>query len=121
MDDLSSKLSELLSDPNIMEQVKGLSGMFGAANQSAPSPTAPPANNYADNNSQNFNMPDDTMNMIMKIMPLLSSINKEDENTALLRALRPLLGKSRQKKLDEAIKIMQMMKILPLLKNQGIF
>lgn len=69
----------------------------------------------------NFNMPDDTMQTIMKIMPLLSSINQEDESTALLRALRPLLGKSRQKKLDEAIKIMQMMKILPLLKSRGIF
>ena len=40
MEDLSRKISELLSDPQTMEQIKGLAGMFQA---SAPSPeTAPP-------------------------------------------------------------------------------
>ena len=56
----------------------------------------------------------------MKIAPLLGSINQEDDNTRLLHALRPLLKNERQKKLDEAIKIMRMLKFLPLLKEQGI-
>ena len=60
------------------------------------------------------------LNTIMKIAPLLGSINQEDDNTRLLHALRPLLKSERQKKLDEAIKIMRMLKFLPLLKEQGI-
>ncbi len=60
------------------------------------------------------------LNMIMKIAPLLGTINQEDNNTRLLNALRPLLKSERQKKLDEAIKIMRMLKFLPLLKEQGI-
>ena len=60
------------------------------------------------------------LNTVMKIAPLLGSINQEDDNTRLLHALRPLLKSERQKKLDEAIKIMRMLKFLPLLKEQGI-
>ena len=60
------------------------------------------------------------LNTVMKIAPLLGSINQEDDNTRLLHALRPLLKSERQKKLDEALKIMRMLKFLPLLKEQGI-
>ena len=60
------------------------------------------------------------LNTIMKIAPLLRTMNQEDDNTRLLHALRPLLKSERQKKLDEAIKIMKMLKFLPLLKKQGI-
>ena len=57
----------------------------------------------------------------MKIAPLLSTIRQEDKNTRLLRALRPMLGQERQRKLDEAEKMLQMLRILPLLKGTGIF
>lgn len=58
---------------------------------------------------------------VTKLAPLLSQVNREDDSTRLLRALRPLLGPVRQKKLDEAIKILQMMRLLPLLKDSGLF
>ena len=54
---------------------------------------------------------------------LLSAFGKlsaDDERTALLRALRPLLSEQRQKKTDEAIKILRLMSLLPLLKDSGI-
>ena len=60
------------------------------------------------------------LNTIMKIAFLLGNLNQEDDNTRLLGALRPLLKSERQKKLDEAIKIMRMLKFLPILKEQGI-
>ena len=60
------------------------------------------------------------MQAMMKLLPLLNSFQQEDDNTRLLHALRPLLGGERKKKLDEAVKIMQMLRLLPLLKNQGI-
>lgn len=62
----------------------------------------------------------DMISTIMKIAPLLSSLNQEDDSTRLLNALRPLLKNHRQKKIDEAIKIMRMLKFLPILKQQGI-
>ena len=48
-------------------------------------------------------------------------MNQEDDSTRLLYALRPLLGAERQKKVDEALKILQMMRLLPLLKESGVF
>lgn len=62
----------------------------------------------------------DILQTVMKIAPLLSAFRQEDDNTRLLRALRPLLKEERQKKLDEAAKMLQMMRLLPLLKEQGI-
>lgn len=56
--------------------------------------------------------------MIMKVAPLISSLQQETDSTRLLRALRPMISPSRQKKLDEAIRMMQLMRILPLLKGK---
>ena len=47
-------------------------------------------------------------------------MNQEDDATRLLRALRPLLSQARQKKVDEALKILQMLRLLPLLKESGV-
>ena len=58
---------------------------------------------------------------MMKLAPLLSSVSREDDSTRLLRALRPLLSDSRRRRVDEALKILQMMRMLPLLKESGIF
>lgn len=57
----------------------------------------------------------------MKLAPLMASMNKEDENTALLRALRPYLHGDREKRLDDAIQILRFMRILPLLQEKGLF
>lgn len=51
---------------------------------------------------------------------MLSAARQEDDSTRLLRALRPLLGPERQKKLDEAIRLLQMMRMLPLLRKSGL-
>lgn len=58
---------------------------------------------------------------VTKLAPLLGQVNQEDDATRLLRALRPLLKPNRQKKVDEAVKILQMMRLLPLLKESGVF
>ena len=60
------------------------------------------------------------MQMMLKVMPILSSMKQEDKYTNFLRALRPLLSEARRKKLDSSSQILQIIKILPLLKNQGI-
>ncbi|WP_195201128.1 hypothetical protein [Faecalispora jeddahensis] len=62
----------------------------------------------------------DTLQVVSKILPLLSTFRQEDNNTRLLHALRPLLGPERQKKVDEAIKMLSMLRLLPVLRGQGI-
>jgi hypothetical protein len=55
--------------------------------------------------------------MVMKIMPLLPNIKQDDDTTRLLNALLPFLGDERRAKLDEAEKILQLIKILPVIKQ----
>lgn len=129
MDDLSSKLSDLLKNPESMEKIKNLAAMFGGsgaleapepadAPQRTPSP--PPAQEKGSIPSAPSIDPE-IMRSVMKIAPALSRIHQEDDSTRLLRALRPFLGERRQKKLDEAIKLMQLARMVPFLKNSGIF
>ncbi len=65
-------------------------------------------------------MNSEMLQSIMKIAPLLSSVQQEDDNTRLLYALRPFLKPQRQKRLDESANMMRMFKLLPLLKGSGI-
>ena len=59
--------------------------------------------------------------MIMKIKDVMASFGKGNDNVMLLQKLRPHFSEKRQKKLDDAIKIMQLISVLPMLKDLGIF
>lgn len=119
MDDIAGKIAELLGSPEGLEKIKGLSGLLGQSLQAnAPMPVHAPAPAPEVSSSPLGN---DTLQTVMKLAPLLSSLRQEDESTRLLNALRPMLGPERRKRLDESSKMLQMMKLLPLLKNQGIF
>lgn len=107
MDDLTGKISQLLSDPSALEQLKNFGSLLGVQPEQQKEPESQPPINA------------DTMQTVMKLMPLLGSMKEEDDNVRLLKALRPFLGDERQKKLDEAIKMLGFMKLLPMLKNLG--
>lgn len=122
MSDLTAKLMELLSDRENMEKIQSLSSLIngsmddlpGAQEQKCEKPSEPPPQDDA-------GLPLDAIQTAMRLAPLLSSLDKEDENTRLLCALRPLLSARRQAKLDESMKMLQMFKLLPLLRSQGLF
>jgi hypothetical protein len=117
MDDIAARLGELLNNPGSLDKIKSIAGMLGgpAAEQSSTESSQPDKSNFS------LGMDPDALQMITKIAPMLSSFRQEDDNTRFLQALRPLLGEERQLKLDEAVKILQLMRMLPLLKSSGIF
>ncbi len=136
MDDLQSKLSEIMSDPEAMKQVQSLGEMLGlsqkGSSNAAPSPPpkiqteakqseSAPAPVTSDIMSQLGALGGDAVSEISRIMPLLSSMKQEDEATRLLSALRPFLSGEKQKKLDDAKRMMRFLKVLPLLKGGGLF
>lgn len=57
------------------------------------------------------------------VASLLSKMQSrgDDDNTRLIAALRPLLSEKRRRRADDAIKILQLFEILPLLKDSGVF
>lgn len=118
MADLASQLSELLNSPDGMEKIKGLAaGLLGGKETEADPPPPEPDEAHAPPGPG----PDaETLKTVMKFAPLLSGIRQEDDTTRFLHALRPLLSEPRRKKLDESVKLLQLMRVLPLLKGSGI-
>ena len=149
MEDLNSKLNEILSNPQSMQQIQSMLQGLGMGDSNTqnnnPVPPAPaqpqPQQSMPDLSSlnsilgsltsapspapapsppvQNNILNGDMLATIARMGPILQQMQAEDDTTRLLRSLRPLLSQKRQKKLDEALKIMQIMKIMPLVRESG--
>lgn len=107
MEDLSEKLAGLLSSPEGMAKIQSAMAALGGALPQEEAPPPPPAESGAD------------MAMLGKILPLLGNLNQENEDTRLLSALRPYLHGQRAQRLEESMRLMQLMRLLPLLTEGG--
>lgn len=122
MEDLAGKIADLLNDPNIMKKVQSLSGLLGDNPEKKIDDESDKKEDTSEKTDTVFSgLSPEMIKNIMKLAPLMASINTKDKYTDLLCALRPLLGPPRQKKLDEASKFLKLLKFLPILKEQGIF
>ena len=110
--------------------LSALSSMLGSLGNAAPAPPAGPTGGgsglgalsslLGGSGANNSGMNGDLLSMAVKMGPILGALRHEDDSTRLLRALRPMLRPARQKKLDEALKLLQLLRALPLLKQSGI-
>ena len=66
--------------------------------------------------TEKANFPID-LNTMNKIMSVMGEMGKDDYRTRLINDLKPMLSDERQKKADEAMKFLQLMEILPLLRG----
>ncbi len=105
-----------------MPNLAQLGNMFANSNQT------PPQQNFNPLSSQSsgFDMSSllsnqEAITTIARVMPLLQNMNADDETSKLLDALYPFLNGERKTKLEKAKKLLKIFKILPLLKNSGIF
>lgn len=57
---------------------------------------------------------------VMRMGELMSQMNRQDDSTRLLLALKPHLKPENRQKVDSAMKLMKIMNILPLLRDSGI-
>lgn len=111
--DLGKKLDALLNSPDGLARITEAMASLGV------SPTAAPEGKPEPKPEGAADLPD--LSGILKLAPLLTSLNKDDEHTALLKALRPYLHGEREKRLDESVKLMQLLKFLPILQERGLF
>ena len=115
-EDLSEKISRLLSDPESMRELSELSAMLG---ENSSGVHKEKEEKPAQDPSALFGA--EGMSALLKLAPVLGSMSKEDDATRLLNAIRPFLSVERKKKLDEAQKMLKMMKLLPLLQDFSLF
>jgi len=119
MSSLEDKLSSILSDPDAVNKLKSLGQAMGLDTSGGFSPKP----------QQNLNLPfmgqgangDETMSTLMRLAPLLSDMGKDDETACLLNALKPFLSEGRRLRLEQAGKMLKVMRLLPLLRGSGIF
>lgn len=114
MEDLNEKLTHLLSSPEGMQKIRSMMAALGGTAQESdaaePPPPAPPPPS-ADTGVD--------MAALGKILPLLGSMNQDNEDTRLLAALRPYLHGQRAERLEESMRLLRLMKLLPLLTEGG--
>lgn len=114
MDNLQDKIAEIMADPEALNQVRSLGKMLGInPDESAPPPKPEPEAGEL--------LSGEALGAITRLMPLLSAANQEDDTSRLLTALRPFLSEEKSRKLDSAKKMLRIMKLLPVLKEGGIF
>ena len=58
--------------------------------------------------------------MLSGLSKISTAFSKDDERTALIKALKPMLGEDKQQKADEAIKILKLINLIPLLRESGL-
>lgn len=146
MEDLASMITQFLGSEEGMNQLRSVTDAlgldsFGAGNggaqPSAPNSPQPQAQASGGGGSA---MPDlaglfsslggkgggssESSGLDLNTMLLLgravSAFSQEDRNTDLLRALKPHFSPDRAKKVDDAIRILQLIRLLPLVKDLGI-
>ncbi len=143
MDDLVSKLQEILGSEEGMQKLKNVAEMLGVGNAL---PDSSAENKQADQGgfdlsalsgllgaSNNSGQMQNTeagnsglglggldIGMILKLQQVMSAFHNEDDNTRFLQALRPLMREDRRHKVDEVLKMMKLFSLIPLLKESGI-
>lgn len=141
MDDLFAKLQDILGSEDGRKQLQSvaeamgldkkaklpdlsdLNSMFGngasADQKDGESKDADPSDS-GEFDFSNFDLSGLDLNMLMNIQSMLGSIQKDDENTLLLKALKPHFSEERKAKIDQAIKIMRLLSMWPMIKDSGI-
>lgn len=125
MDDIASKITELLNDPEGMQKISSMANTLMQSNNVNTNNisdiiSAVNTKQNEDNSADNFSIDPMQMGNIMKMMSLIKQQNTDDDNTRLLLALKPHLSDERKKKVDKALSLLKIAKLLPVLKESGI-
>lgn len=108
MDDIASKITEMLQNPDSVEQIKAMAdSLFKSSEQEAPKAEAPSG------------LGDIDIGSMMKVASLLKN-SACDNRSNLLLALKPHLSEERQPRVDKAIKILKLVSLIPVFREQGI-
>ena len=112
MSEIQDKINQILSNPEALKQVQSLGEQLGLAKPEPPKTTPKPMPDFIN---------DDMLKTITRLAPVMQSVKSDDDTTHLLNALRPFLSSEKQQKLDQAEKMIKFIRIIPMLKESGMF
>ena len=114
MDDLSQKLADVLEDPKSLENLRQMAESILGGNSKKEEACEKSSEEFGDI------PPFEDLQAIIGIISQLNS-QKDNKRTQLLNALKPYLSEQRKSKADNAIKLLKLFELLPLLKDSGLF
>ena len=118
MDDLTSKITELIGDPEGMKRISDIASSLMSSQKEEQTKKEPEKTEGSF--LSDMQLDPVQMGNMMKMMSVLKNQNQEDDNTRLLIALKPHLSEERRKKVDKAISMLKIVKLLPILKESGL-
>ena len=101
-------LSQVLSDPQKMQQIQQMASSLGLG--------APPQPN-CQNQSASAPQP----NFLEQLQQAFSKLSQSDPKIDFLRSMKPLLSERRAQRVEDAIHVMQLIELLPMIKQSGLF
>ena len=113
MSEFEEKLESILSNPQAMEQIMSLAQSLGGG-----SPTPSPENGSTAETKpfkgleESLGLGSIDPRILTGIAQLLSQSGEDDHRTALLQALRPFVREQRYAKLDKAIQIARLSRLI---------
>ncbi len=117
--DIGSLLNSL--SPQDIENIKSVAADF-LGNSKSPEKDTPKPQTTASlpdlSTLSNLNMPD--LSQISALLPILNAFNSHDSRIDFIEALKPLLSEGKRQKADEAMKLVRLMSVIPLLRERGI-
>lgn len=116
MNDDLSELIKNFSNSNIdMNKISDILNNLSSSDKSSSSNNSSTSSNSDDSHSSI------DINTILKMKEIMDKINSthNDKRSNLLLALKPYLRKSRQSKLDQYMKLLNMAPLLEIFKNNG--
>ena len=108
MDSINDILSSLTDED--MENLRAAAESLFSSKEEKQSEPPPSGNSMPDFASILGNA-----QMMSKISTIMGAMNKKDDRTRLIEALKPLLSEKRRHKADEAMQMMKLFELLPTL------
>ena len=118
MDDLSETLSTLLSSPEGMARVRDLAQTLLGEQETPPEPAKADAKNAGEATGDGFALGAGELAALRRAAGLLRE-QPEDDRTRLLLALKPHLSEERRARVDRAVRMLQLLRLAPLLQEGG--
>ena len=107
MDNINDIISSL-TDDDIENLRAAAESLFGGRDEKKEE--APPSGSMPDLSSILGNA-----RMMAKISSVMSMMNKQDNRAELIKALKPLLSEKRRRRADDAIQMLRLFEILPMM------
>lgn len=112
MSEIQDKINQILSNPEALKQVQSLGEQLGLSKPEPPKPAVQATPDFLN---------DDMLKTLTRLAPVMQSVKGDDNTTNLLNSLRPFLSVEKQRKLDQAQKMIKFIRIIPMLKDNGLF